>query len=671
MKKGIFLCAFTLLLFVNFSYSQKAPIKFGKIAKEELEMTTYDQDTATEAVILCDFGTTTFRYSNDYGFNVVHKRITRIKILKKEGYKWAKKEILLSKKYDDLTQIKAVSLNLVDGKIEKTKLENKDRYNEDFNKYWDKEKFEMPNVKVGTVIDIQYTVESNSWHLKDWFFQDEIPTKLSRLDVYIPEYFNYKKLQKGYLFLNLSEVETLASSFDYKYENPKYGGLANEPKYYHGTVEYQTEKQIFKCENIPAFKKEAYMTCMNDYRSSIQFELKDYKFKYSPVKNVTATWKGICTNLLNESDFGLQIKKGGFLKNDIENIISKYSSDEEKISALYHLIQSEMHWNGYRGIYSKSIAKAWENKDGNCGDINLMLVAGLKKMGYDANPVILSTRNNGKIHPAQVILNQYNYVVAGVKINEKIILLDATNKNLPAGTLPKRCLNEKGRLIAQGGGEWVKLNPAGKYGTTYQAELTFNNEGIVEGSMREIHKDYAAINIREELKQYSNDEDYIKEYQNELIETEIELDSITDAKNLSNPVKLFYQFESENNMEMAGDLILLNPYILGNKTSNPFKLEKRDYPVDYSYPIATTYMATITIPEGFSVTQLPKPSRVGLPEKSGSFIYSVSQTGNKLVVVSRFNINKVLFLAEEYDYLKEFYNMVINTQSQQIELKKL
>lgn len=69
-----------LLLYVlQFSvFARKAPIKYGKVSKADLEMKIYPADTSAAAAILCDYG---YFSSNQFQF----VRTLRIKILKKEG----------------------------------------------------------------------------------------------------------------------------------------------------------------------------------------------------------------------------------------------------------------------------------------------------------------------------------------------------------------------------------------------------------------------------------------------------------------------------------------------------------------------------------------------------------------------------------------------------------
>ncbi|HBO74555.1 MAG TPA: hypothetical protein DD653_07700 [Marinilabiliales bacterium] len=53
---SIVLVAFFLLTITSNAFASKEPIKFGKVSKEELEMSIYSKDSSAPAVILCDYG---------------------------------------------------------------------------------------------------------------------------------------------------------------------------------------------------------------------------------------------------------------------------------------------------------------------------------------------------------------------------------------------------------------------------------------------------------------------------------------------------------------------------------------------------------------------------------------------------------------------------------------
>ncbi|MDH5603970.1 MAG: hypothetical protein OEY51_08520, partial [Cyclobacteriaceae bacterium] len=74
-------------------------IKFGNVPREMVEMKYYDKDSTAEAVILGDYGSTSFSYDKLSGrFILNFNKHTIIKIFNSNAYDWADVEILL---YDD------------------------------------------------------------------------------------------------------------------------------------------------------------------------------------------------------------------------------------------------------------------------------------------------------------------------------------------------------------------------------------------------------------------------------------------------------------------------------------------------------------------------------------------------------------------------------------------
>src|SRR5688572_10479919 len=156
---GLMLC-----LSLTNLYSQKAPLKFGEVSLEEIKMTRYEKDTSAAAVVLGDYGVSGIIFSQSTGFSLSFERVTRIKILTNDGLKWADFEIPL---YEDgssdesISGLKAVTYNLENGKVVETKTKNdgffKEKYSENINLV----KVALPNVKVGSVVEITYKINSD------------------------------------------------------------------------------------------------------------------------------------------------------------------------------------------------------------------------------------------------------------------------------------------------------------------------------------------------------------------------------------------------------------------------------------------------------------------------------------------------------------------------------
>jgi hypothetical protein len=314
------------------------------------------------------------------------------------------------------------------------------------------------------------------------------------------------------------------------------------------------------------------------------------------------------------------------------------------------------------------LKKVLEDKKGNSAEINLLLASMLDKAGIIAFPVLLSTRDHGFIREETPISSQFNYVVCLAMVGEKSFLLDATEKLLPTGVIPERCLNGNGFVVSKGGYKWIPLQSSTKSRVVVNGDLEITKEMELAGKLQIDRGGYDGLAGRKRY--FSRDE---KEYVKNFVGSrswEISKTEITNAKEIQQPLKEIYELVMNEQMTSAGDQIYLNPLFLYRIEENPFKLENREYPVDFGSPFERVYMCRIKIPDGYQVDELPKPKMLALPENAGRYTYSVTQAGNILNVVSNFQINRSIFSQIEYPNLREFYNQVVAKQDEQVVLKK-
>ena len=72
----------------------------------------------------------------------------------------------------------------------------------------------------------------------------------------------------------------------------------------------------------------------------------------------------------------------------------------------------------------------------------------------------------------------------------------------------------------------------------------------------------------------------------------------------------------------------------------------------------------------YTVSSVPEPIILQLPEDLGKFQFSLKVIGNKINLATSLEINKVTVGPEKYPLLKEFFNQMINKQKEQIVLTK-
>jgi len=554
-----------------------------------------------------------------------------------------------SRDSERLENVKGYTYNIENGKVDKTKFSKKKIITEKIHDNLQVKKMTMPNVKKGSIVELKYSVASDFYFSMDpWFFQKSIPTRYSEYNIEIPEFFTFNKNMVGYF-----------------------------PPFSKGRKEingqgFRVFTEGWVMTDLPAFEEEDYMRSYVNYISKINFELRSIKIPFEETQYYTQSWDEIKDDLMEYKYFGGTLKK---VKNDIlVGIVEKYkdASDEEKVIGIYESIKKNMRWNGRKSKYSQTgISKAVKKGSGNSGDINLALIATLKKAGLQVKPIVLSTRDNGMLPITYPSIDNLNYVIAAVNLDGKTLFLDATDDYYPAGVLPLRCFN--GNAIALNkdkAGLISELQPSAKYKSVTQNKLTMTPDGTLEGVMKKTKSGYEAIKFRKAFAQADNEEAFVESLQNKQEGLSIESHSFENVVNSYQSVKEEYQITLDDKTEMAGNLIYLNPMLNEAYSENPFKMEKREYPVDYAIPIEETYMFQFTIPEGYAVESMPEKTTIGLPEKATVFSYNAKLIGDKLTVISRVKINRTLFGDTEYEALKEFYNLIIKKHTEQIVLKK-
>jgi hypothetical protein len=674
MRKEILTLLFCLVTLIT--YSQE--YKFGKISKEALEEKVYAKDSVADAVYLYNSRRTYYEYNSAKGFEVITKVHQRIKIYNKKGFDLATFNISCFKpksgSKEKVTSIKGYTYNIVNGKTEKTLLSKKSVFNERLNKYRVITKFTMPNIKEGAVIEVKYQVVSPfPFSLDNLQFQYNIPVKKISYKVEIPEYFVFNLRSKGYLNINLKRTReggTINWTERTRTENRSArmgSSISSEVNNYE--KKFIVNVYSYSENDIPALRDdEPYVNNIHNYRGGVEFELTSTKFPNSMLKLYTTSWKDVVKTIYKSSSFGNELEKVSYFKKDLSLVLATAKNDQEKLITVLDFVKSKVKWNDFTRIYTDvGVRKAYKEGRGNVADINLMLTAMLKEAGFNAKPILLSTRAHGmSFFPTR---DGFNYVIAGVQMNDKVIYLDATEKYSAPNVLPLRAVNWKGRIINdKENSDWVDLIPTNYALDENYLAISLDKEKEVSGMLRTVYTNLNALNYRSKNNHLK--EDVVIETLESKYNIEIEDFKITNRKNVLKPVVRTIKFNGEDLVEEINGKIYVSPLFFLTSKINPFKLKERKFPVDFGVPLRDKNTIKIKIPEGYKVESLPTNIAIGISNNIGVFRYKIVATPKKLVIVSQLQINKAIITPEYYQELKEFYNQMIKKQTEKITLIK-
>lgn len=645
-----------LTIFMAFNLSARAEkFKVGKVSKAELRMTNYDADPDAPAVILRDEGSVYFRFSPKGYFQVVHKRHVRIKILSKKGYSHADFEIPLynyGQREDNIHGFKAYTFNMKNGKVVEEKLRKRDIMYDEGSKFWDYARFSMPKVKVGSVLDIEYSVNHPaSYDVSDWYFQYDIPVVASSYKITIPEWFSFNRAVKGF-------------------ENVKAHPVRSEVEklyYFSNTYTVNADVYQFSIDSVPAFSEEPYMTTKENFISKVSFELRSTQLPNSNINYYTQSWADVSEELLNHPEFGGQIDRN-HLKNEAKAIEAETSEESERLRLAHKKILSLIKYNGYDGVlpYYDNLKTSIKEKSGNSADINLNLIALLRKMDFQAQPVVLSTRQHGYIHPSHASLDALNYVLVLVKVGGKQILVDATEPHLPLGQIPFRCLNGSGILLDKENPQKIALLNQENYSRRISMIMDYTGDSVT-GNMKTDLAGYFAGKEWKSMQEKGMDT-YTKEKSGGNADWALKN---LDAQWEGNTLVQRCEIDKANPFKGKPAMVYLNAIYGKHFDENPFKLQTRKYPVDFGCPYNYSYQVILKLPEEYTLENVPENVKVVLPEKGGSFLYSASLMGNQLVISSEFKINKLIYGQLQYPMIKQLFQHVVDKYNEKIVIKKI
>ncbi len=665
-----------VLMLITFGQNFAQKIKFGKVSKEELDEKYYPLDSSANAAILYKKRRTYYDYNGNEGWELITKVHERIKIYNKEGYDWATKTIKLYTRggKDESASIKAYTFNLINNKIEKTKLKGDEVFKENINKYWNSKKFTMPNLIEGCIVEWEYTIRSPYYsNINDMVFQYKIPLKYIDTKIRIPEYFVFKYLPNTYYPIKINQSQKNRNlNFSYRTSDRDItdgGGTSVRTSSHTANVEL-TEKIYSSIEKeIPALKNEPYTNNINNYKSKTSFELTAYEPKNGLAKYFNNNWDDVTKTIYKNTRFGNQLEKTSHFKDDLQNSVNITDPLNEKIANIFQLIKSKIKWDGnYSKYTSKGVKKAYKEGTGNAAEINLTLVSMLREAGLNANPILVSTRSHGV--PLYPTSDGFNYVIAGVEIQNNVILLDATEKYSPPNVLPLRALNWQGRIVRKNGSS----NSIPLFPKKYSKENCFLNtkidsDGIVSGVERDVYTNLVALQKRKRNNNTGED-DLITKLEKDFDYIEIDEFKTINEENIAKSLIYQFKFEADNQVEIIGDKMYFSPLLFHTQKENPFKLKDRKFPVDFGTPWEDKFTISIEIPEGYKVESKPENIAYTLPESLGSYKFVTVLKENKLQVLSDVKINFPIIAPMYYSALKEFYKKMVDKQLEKVVLVK-
>lgn len=625
--------------------------RFGKVSKEELEMTEYKPDSAAVAVVLYENRNIQVDLSAGGAFVKDVDVHMRIKILKEEGTEWGDFSVMkyVSQSVPEIvTGIEVVTYNLENDKVVPTKMSREFIYTEDVSSSFQKISFYAQDVKVGSVIEMKYSIHSDRfWEIDDVYFQKTIPVNWVESQVSIPGFFTFNKKLHG----------SLPVQYDSKLE----------PKNLFG-YQYEMVVDKFVAVDLPAFKYEPYIYYPRQYFSFVTYDIRSLRLPGMDTKYYGVSWDDVDNTYVN-SQIMTRFRAQCQFKEQVA-ALPEEGTDIEKIASAVSLVKDNVVWDEKYKVFPEPVGQVVKARSGSNADINCLIAGCLREMGYTVDMVLVKMRSSGMLLDFQPERNPYDTFILRVTGSDgSQYYLDGGSPHGYINVLPPDLLVTNARLVRPNvPGEWVDLTRLTRNGTTMTVTTTLTDDLRLSGEYTCKETGNTSYSTKESYSESDDEQDYISEIETDLA---IEIDDITfgQMKEYSSSSQTEYKFHKD--LDASGDFVYINPFLVKFHSADTFQSLQREFPIDFPFTYSLTYIFTFTIPEGYAVDQIPENRIFKFQPLASTARCSCTVNGNTVQMVYNFSQNKMMCGPEYYQDIRSYWKHLADIYDVVLVLKKL
>lgn len=382
------------------------------------------------------------------------------------------------------------------------------------------------------------------------------------------------------------------------------------------------------------------------------------------------------------------------IKQKVAELTAGKAGQLEKMRSLAQFVQRDIRYVaiqlGIGGWQPHPAPEIFAHKYGDCKDKATILSTMLKEIGVTSYYVSVNTER-GTVTPATPATRWFNHEILAIRLPDgmedaslvavfphpklgRLLIFDPTDEMTPLGQLRGALQANYALLVTPEGGELVELPklPGQLNGVQRTAKLTLNSTGTLSGEVREVRLGDRAADQRAALRSVTKDADRIKPAEsllaNSLTTYFLTKASVTNLNQMEQPFIFDYSLVAQNYAKTAGNLLLVRPRVIGNKSSGLLETkEPRKYPVEFEGPSRDTDTFEITLPQGFEVDDLPPP--IHAEYSFASYESKTETSGNVLRYTRTFEVKETSVPLSKVEDLKKLYRIIASDERNTAVLK--
>lgn len=516
----------------------------------------------------------------------------------------------------------------------------------------------IPAAEPGSVVGYEYEQRRRPFVLQDmWRFQNELPVRRCRFALHLPDQWEYRAR-----FLNHAAVE------------PQRVG------------EHQWTWEL---QDVPAIEEEPSMPARRGIAGRLAVT-------YFPTHSLSrgntyrswqdvGQWYGQLAASSREETAQLNQK--------VTELTAGLSTQMDKVRRLAAFVQREVRYVaieiGIGGYQPHPAGSVLSNRYGDCKDKATLLATMLRKIGVDSY-YVLTNSDRGVIAPDFPSALNFNHAILAIRLPQDakkdelhtswihprlgpLIFFDPTDEFTPIGYLPPQEQANRGLLVTEDGGELVELPllQASSNRLQRSGQLTLDSQGALSGEVREVRSGFPASQYRALLlKSTARErekllETFLGRFVNGLQIIHVTTENLED---IDKDLVVSYSFNAAQYGKSAGNLLIVRPRAIGEKSSDILEGEPRTQPFEFPGLIWETDEFDWSFPSGYRLDALPHPIHVSFPfaeyesgtqSREGSLHYSRS-----------YQVKDLKVREENLADLKKFFRQIAVEERDMVILKR-
>jgi Domain of Unknown Function with PDB structure (DUF3857)/Transglutaminase-like superfamily len=516
----------------------------------------------------------------------------------------------------------------------------------------------IPASDPGNIVGYEYEVEEQPFFLQDiWTFQERDPVREAHYSLQLPAGWDYKAS-----WLNHLEVKpTQSGSNSWQWTVSDVRGIRHEAL-------------------MPPFEGVAGQMIVSFFTST------------GPALNANADWNAMGKWYFNL--VGQRVAASPDIKQEVTTLTASKATSLQKMQAIAAFVQHDIRYVaielGIGGLQPHSATDVFSHHYGDCKDKATLVRSMLSEIGIESYHVLINDER-GSVTRDMPAHNGFNHAITAIRLPDdvndpsliatmqhpklgRILFFDPTNDLIPFGQLPGYLQANYGLLVTPDGGELIELpqEPSTMNSIRRTAKLTLSPTGRLTGDVKEVRLGARASSERQRLRTVAKDTDRIKPIE-ELLASSLSSFRITRAslvnfQQTDQPFGFNYSFESENYAKNAGNLLLVRPRVIGEKSMGFLETkEPRKFPIELEEPTRDTDTFEITLPAGYTVDDVPPP--VDADFNFASYHAKTVVNGNVVDYTRTFEVKELSVPVSQAEDLRKFYRIIAGDERNTMVLK--